>query len=364
MPHVKGGLITVALVVLTACAPASSTPPAATPPASSTPPAAKAPATAQPTIAATAASQDQPKPAPTSPPAAAAQSTTPPQDATPIRVEHHGGVTAVPRNPQRIVAMLGEEDLHTLLALGVVPVLSATWSWETNPFADRIQPVPEKLPHPLDLEVVARARPDLIVGTDAEIKTYEQLSGIAPTILIDRYGSTPDDHLRLLGRALQRETDAERGVNEYRARVSAVRGQVEKSRLGSVPYAVAFKWVSQGQLRIFGQPSFAGRMLLETGASGLIDPGRATPESTGRFGDSFSVERLNALESAKALVLIVHPQVPAGEAISDLPNWHLLPIASNADAVFEVKRELWYIETALTRMGRLDDIERIAQRLG
>jgi iron complex transport system substrate-binding protein len=287
---------------------------------------------------------------------------TPPATGT-IRVEHHGGVTEVPRNVQRVVTALGEEDLHAVLALGVVPVLSATWSWETNPFADRIRPVPTKLEHPLDLEVVAGARPDLIIGTDAEDKTYEQLSGIAPTVLIDRYGTTPDDHLRLVGRALGREADAEKVIKDYDARMLNVAAQVKQSKLASIPYGLAFKWVSKGQMRLFGPNSFAGRMLVQLGALGLVDPGQASPESTGRFGEGFSSERLNVLDSTQALFLIVHPQVPPGEAISDLPNWRLLPVASS-DSVYEVRRELWYIETALTRMGRLDDIERIVRQIG
>jgi len=116
-------------------------------------------------------------------------------------------------------------------------------------------------------------------------------------------------------------------------------------------------------MRLFGPNSFAGRMLVQLGALGLVDPGQASPESTGRFGEGFSSERLNVLDSTQALFLIVHPQVPPGEAISDLPNWRLLPVASS-DSVYEVRRELWYIETALTRMGRLDDIERIVRQIG
>lgn len=285
-----------------------------------------------------------------------------PTEPPPLRIEHLGGVTDVPRSVQRIVTMLGEEDLHAVLALGVVPVLSATWDWETSPFANQIEPVGTKAEYPLDLEAVAAAQPDLIIGSDAELEQYEQLSGIAPTVLLDRFEQSVDEHLRMVGLALGLEAEAERVIVEFERRVAEVAEQVAAGPLASASYGIAFKRVIEGELRIFGPESYSGRMLMQVGAAGLIDPTPGGEENT--FGDSFSTERLNILDPAQIIILIAHPEVPEGEAISDLPNWRLLPVVDADGPIVEVPRALWYIETALTRMLRLDDIERVLEEIG
>jgi ABC-type Fe3+-hydroxamate transport system substrate-binding protein len=151
-------------------------------------------------------------------------------------------------------------------------------------------------------------------------------------------------------------------IKAYQDRIAAVKAVVSRSRLASMPYGIAFKRIIQGNLKLFGPNSYAGRMLVQVGAAGIIDPGNIDPDVTGEFGENFPVERLNALAGAEALLLIAHPVISAGESITDLPTWRTLPVTSSG-RVFDLRRDIWYIETVMTRMRRLDDIEQLARQL-
>lgn len=108
-----------------------------------------------------------------------------------VAFEHLAGTTEVPVDPQRIVTLSDQNALLPLLELGVEPVASAgrlledgtgifrrVESYDTSDITfvgDFLEP---------DLEAIAGAQPDLIVGYEFNEEIYDQLSQIAPTVLV------------------------------------------------------------------------------------------------------------------------------------------------------------------------------------
>jgi iron complex transport system substrate-binding protein len=124
---------------------------------------------------------------------AAAQTTAPnaAKAAFPATVEHRYGTTTVNQAPQRIVTV-GSTEQDVILALGLKPVgvtewygdqPYATWPWARAALGDT-KPAVLHADDGINIEAVAKLRPDLIVGTNSGMdkNMYKKLSALAPTI--------------------------------------------------------------------------------------------------------------------------------------------------------------------------------------
>lgn len=105
-------------------------------------------------------------------------------------VDSHYGAIEVPTDPQRVVAV-SYDTAWQLKAVGITPVGAQDYSNYVGQFTAEDLAFIEDVPSvgaffELNLEAVAAAKPDLIVGDALEIddKIYKQLSAIAPTVIL------------------------------------------------------------------------------------------------------------------------------------------------------------------------------------
>ena len=109
----------------------------------------------------------------------------------PVTVEHRYGATTIKARPKRI-AIVGFTEQDIVLALGQKPIVTtdwygdqpyATWPWARGALGDA-RPTVLRAADGIDFEGVAKAHPDLIIGTNVGMKQkdYDKLSQIAPTI--------------------------------------------------------------------------------------------------------------------------------------------------------------------------------------
>ena len=286
-----------------------------------------------------------------------------------IRVEHAAGTTEVPRDVERIAALGGFADLHSLLALDVVPEIAGFIPYQKDSplVGDRVDEV-EITVDTLEpnLEKLAAANPDLIFGVDYNEEIYNELSEIAPTILLHRYDSDVNGHLRAVAKALGRPQAAEQIIAEYEDRVEEVRGAVEGTQLADMPFAVVQEYAYEGTFRVQGKSSYAGRTLQAVGIEGLIDPPEeGEPDGPdGEFGADVSTELLpEVLGPAEFIVIGTFAPFEGAQPLVDNPLWKELPAVQDG-AVLEQYVDIWYHDSFLTRMARLDKIEGLAQRFG
>lgn len=142
----------------------------------------------------------------------------------PARVEHKYGTTTLQRAPERVV-VVGLREQDPLLALGVVPVATTEWygkdpgalePWAREKLAGAALPTVLPSSDSIEIEKVARRRPDLIVGIDSGMTRtqYRLLSQLAPTVAppagtID-YGTSWQQQLEMVGAVLGEDAEAER----------------------------------------------------------------------------------------------------------------------------------------------------------
>ena len=284
-----------------------------------------------------------------------------------IRLEHAAGITEVPRDVGRIAALDGNVDIHALIALDVVPQIAPKSLLDGSTLVgDKLDQIEIDIPrgNQMNLEALVAANPDLIFGVEYNKELYDELSAIAPTVLLDRNESSVDEHLRTVAKALDRSQTAEQVISDYESRLEAVQRLVEGSRLTEMPFAVVSEFSIEGFLYVIGKDSFAAQILQNVGVGGIIDP-KVSEELGGPFGLPLSMELLpQVLGPAEFIVMLTFPFPVEGEKpIADNPLWNELSAVQNG-AVVERSLERWFIATAISRMAILDDIEDLVERFG
>jgi iron complex transport system substrate-binding protein len=225
--------------------------------------------------------------------------------AFPVKIDHVHGSTIIEHAPKRI-AVVGIGDADVLLSLGVIPVLVPVWKGSTDdgigrwaePRLDGADPEAlENATSDFSISAVAAAQPDLILAVNNAIdsSTYQQLSGIAPTVL--HAADQTDwvlpwqDVTNRIGAAVGLPGAAARAVRDAENLIVAKR-EDNPQFVGRTATVVA-RW-ADGNLRAYS-PSSARAQLL----SGL---GFAPPVGIAdRFGDKLyvdiSAENVSLLES-------------------------------------------------------------------
>jgi iron complex transport system substrate-binding protein len=216
--------------------------------------------------------------------------------AFPATVEHKFGSTTIESRPNRVVTV-GFNDLDFVLALGETPVATRAFTgydYKQRPWArGYATDIPEVGGMELDVEKVAEADPDVLLGTYAVFTQddYDTLSGLAPTVGDvrgpDGGAASWEDQLDAIGTALGKQAEAEKVRERVRTAFDAATS---------------------------ANPQFAGRtaavaMLLDNGFY-ILEPqdpraaffttlGFAAPAETG----TVSPERLDLLDQPTLIVL-------------------------------------------------------------
>jgi ABC-type Fe3+-hydroxamate transport system substrate-binding protein len=190
------------------------------------------------------------------------------ETARPLKVQHVKGESKVPGQAER-VATLTIDTLDGSLALGVRPVRAVVPGdrlpgYLRGPAAgvETIRPVARG-----NLAALESAKPDLIVGRQGAL--FEQLSLIAPTVIVEPGTDRWKLNLRLMGEALGRTNDAEALLTGYDRRVAGVRRVVERRPRVAVARATESGW------RIAPRASFAGTILADVGLRQVSSLARA-----------------------------------------------------------------------------------------
>lgn len=154
-------------------------------------------------------------------------------------VRHAGGTSRVPASPKRICALACADEL---LALGVKPVAHSVFDgWYPDYLKDDLKDIPwipsvygGSLPN---LEAIVAVHPDLIFTRSPDHQTYEQLSQIAPVVVLLDHSTFCRQRVLDVGTIIGRRREAEARVAWYDAKVRAAR-EVLQETLGDQTIAI------------------------------------------------------------------------------------------------------------------------------
>ncbi|HEY9620582.1 MAG TPA: iron-siderophore ABC transporter substrate-binding protein [Crinalium sp.] len=227
-------------------------------------------------------------------------------------VTHKKGITKVCGQPSRIV-VLGPNLLELMLALGVQPTGFADYMAfhrgdYTNPreqipyIGDRVttQPINVGTDSAPSLESIASIKPDLILATQMNEAQYEQLSGIAPTVILNWFEA--EKNLRAIAQAVDRSDQAERLLTESKQRI-------EKARTTFAPIVAKHPKVlmlSSGNAQelylVTHKNSFCGSLIQQLGFQ-LVYPSNIS-ENILDTVSAVSWETLPQLNKADSIILL------------------------------------------------------------
>jgi iron complex transport system substrate-binding protein len=232
--------------------------------------------------------------------------------ALPVTIEHKFGSTTIEEAPERVVvAGLREQD--SLLALGVVPVGTTEWYGEHPgaifPWAEEAlgdAPKPKVLPFDdgIQYEQVAALRPDLILAVYSGLtkKDYDTLSKIAPTVAqppgqVD-WGSSWQDEILTVGRAVGKPKEAERLRDEAEAQLAAAAEAHPEFKEQTAAVATPYQGIY-----VYGPQDARSRLLVDLG---FTFPDELKNIGGQEFGGQLSGEKVDLLDVG-ALVWFADP---------------------------------------------------------
>lgn len=248
-------------------------------------------------------------------------------------VQHALGTTEVPERPER-VATLSEAVAGHLASVGLLVTAAPddVPEWLT-PYRETFAPDLDLASITLvgtsdepNLEALAAAAPDLIVIEEYSEEFFDELSGIAPTVVVTRPSNADWQQgfaqtVELVGR------DAE--AVELRERYAEA--------LAAVPPGAADIEVScaraneDGSFRIDGPRAFCGSVAAEAGFAVTAGPADVAPNESGYI--EVSGERMAELTGELIVAQTDSPAVETIEGLSGNPLWSQLPAVQARNVV-------------------------------
>ncbi|KFL31288.1 hypothetical protein JP75_10400 [Devosia riboflavina] len=272
-------------------------------------------------------------------------------------ITHIMGVTTVPDQPLRIVALTNEAT-EDLLALGLVPV-GAVRSANADPWFDHVAEalkdttmVGEELAP--NLEVILSLEPDLILGNKKRHEQiYQQLSAIAPTVFVENITGQWRNNLAFYAEAVGKTAEGDAVLKGYEDRVAAIKaalGDRAAEKVGLVRFI-------SGQNYAYNNDSFSGSILHDIGF------GRPAPQDKAGLAEPITLERIPDLDGDRLLHFSY--ETGDGGATKEAEAWMASPLWQNldvvkADHVYGVSDTVWATAGGVMAAHlALDDIEKI-----
>ncbi|OSN00691.1 Fe2+-enterobactin ABC transporter substrate-binding protein [Lonsdalea britannica] len=267
-------------------------------------------------------------------------SSTAAHDGWPRTVQTLKGPLTLQHPPQRIVST-SVTITGTLLAIDAPVIGSGATSrnstvsddqgffiqWGQEARARNVQPLYITEPN---AEAIAAASPDMIIiaatGGDSALKLYDQLSAIAPTLVID-YGDKSWQQLaEQLGVATGREKEAHDVVDRFEQRVQAIKQAIT---LPPQPVSALVYYEDGRGVNIWTRASAQGQLLSELGFQ-LADlpPNLPTETSQGKRRDIVQISGENMADSlnGKSLLLFSADEKTVGNLMNNPFLRHIEPV--------------------------------------
>ncbi|MGP4040163.1 iron-hydroxamate ABC transporter substrate-binding protein [Gracilibacillus sp. D59] len=265
--------------------------------------------------------------------------------------ESEKGTVELPVEPSRVVVAV-RDYVGDVLATGVQPVgVSETMVFDAPYYQDQLEGVESVgADTAISLEKITTLNPDLIV-TYAE-DSYEQLSKIAPTVLIP-YGSLDyEERLLEFGKILNKEQEAQQRLEQFQEKV---KDQKEKlSETLDQDAKVAIIEVTDKDLYVFGKTYGRGGEILYN-QLGLEAPQKVEEVTEAEGWASISLETIpEYLGEADYILMGVREKGSDRKAeIQSSKLWTELP-AVKEGKVYEYDLESFYFQDVIALDYQLD----------
>ena len=275
-----------------------------------------------------------------------------------ITVTDVRGEVEIPADPQRIVDLSGNSDILSILGYKVVGTANSD-AYDYTKFPSYLEETLSgaeilgySMQDTMDVEAVMNLNPDLIVISTVQEKMYDQLSEIAPTVMIQLEALNWKDNVKALAKVFDKEDVANEWIDNYEAKAKEA-GDKIKAEYGEDTTYLSFL-ASGGQFFIFDGAGF-GNVLYED--MGLAKP-TGMPEQTDISLPVVTYEGLAAIQSDYIFLIATDEDLAQLEANS---IWNNLPAVKNGNVV--VLESSPYFNQGYSPIGREILVDEIGDML-
>ena len=268
------------------------------------------------------------------------------------------GEVEIPANPERIVDLSGNSDILSILGYKVVGTANSD-AYDYTKFPTYLEETLKgaeilgySMQDTMDVEAVMNLNPDLIVISTVQEKMYDQLSEIAPTVIIQLEALNWKDDVKAFAKVFNKEDVANKWLADYEAKAKKA-GDKIKAEYGENTTYLSFL-ASGGQFFIFDGAGF-GSVLYE-------DMGLAKPEGMPEQSDiSLPVVTYEGLASIKSDYIFL---ISTPEDLKQLESnaiWNSLPAVKEGKVV--VLESSPYFNQGYSSIGRQLLVDEIGEML-
>lgn len=283
-------------------------------------------------------------------------------------VDHTAGRTCVPDQIERLVT-LDSTSFEAAIALGLKPIGTVVSQGLDTYLADQLADVADigQAGEP-NIESIVALKPDFILGLDHQQSAYEQLSQIAPTVLL------PFDHsgqwkevFASYSQVLNQETIRQQVMDDYQRRAQAFQQQLASQLPSDLASSLQVSVVRMypDSINLYFRESFPGTVLDDAGLARPTEQDISAAEAKSRYQNpiqaSISLERLDYADGDAIFIWTAENTEEANQTaqkkLAELkadPLWQNLK-AVQEDRIYSVP-SYWIGSGPLAANGILDDL--------
>ena len=268
------------------------------------------------------------------------------------------GEVEIPADPQRIVDLSGNSDILSILGYKVIGTANSD-AYDYTKFPAYLEETLKgaeilgySMQDTMDVEAVMNLNPDLIVISTVQEKMYDQLSEIAPTVMIQLEALNWKDDVRAFAKVFNKEDVANEWIANYEAKAKEA-GDKIKAEYGNDTTYLSFL-ASGGQFFIFDGAGFGDVLYNDMG---LAKP-EGMPEQTDISLPVVTYEGLAAIKSDYIFLIATPEDLAQLEANS---IWNSLPAVKEGNVV--VLDSSPYFNQGYSSIGRQLLVDEIGEML-
>lgn len=243
-----------------------------------------------------------------------------------VKVTDVRGEVEIPAKPERIVDLSGNSDILSILGYKVIGTANSD-AYDYKKFPTYLEDTLKgatilgySMQDTMDVEAIMNLNPDLIIISKVQEKMYDQLSEIAPTVMIESKALNWKEDVKNLAKIFNKEDAANTWIENYDKKSKEVGDKIKETQGKDTTY-LSFL-ASGGQFYVFDGAGF-GSVLYE-------DLGLSKPEGMPTQTDiSLPVVTYEGLAQIKADQIFV---IATDEDLKTLEGnaiWNSLPAVKN-----------------------------------
>lgn len=257
--------------------------------------------------------------------------------------------------PERVVDLSGNSDVLALLGLNVVGTANSdAYDYTRLPayLEETLKDaaiVGYSYQDTMDIEVIMNLNPDLIVISTIQEKMYDQLTAIAPTVMIELKALDWKEDLITIAEIFEKQEVAAEWLESYEAK-GIQKGEAIKSHKGEQMTYLSFL-ASGGQFYVFDGAGF-GKVLYD---DLRLEKPVGMPEQSDVSLPVVSYEGLAAIKADHIFVMATKDDY---EALNSNPIWNSLPaVMAGEVTILEASPYSTQGYSVIGRLLLLDEIE-------